>query len=81
VKLSKSPRTGRTVIRLGAADTKLWEDAGSNGHAFRAKVRRTAEDAATKDGKFVEIYASEKKGGWMADQVQPRDLPPGTSRG
>lgn len=82
MKLSKNPRTGRTVIRLGAKDTKSWEDSGPNGHAFRDQVRRAAEKAASKDGKSVEIYASEKAGGWMADQVQPTDdLPPGTSRG
>jgi hypothetical protein len=78
----------RRVIQLGISDTKSWEDSTSNGYAFRSKIRRIAEDLATKAGKSVDIYASEKKGGWMADQVQPRDdlddmgdLPPGTSRG
>ena len=63
----------RRVIRLGRADTRKWEDSGPDGHAFRSKIRKIAEDAATAANKSVEIYASESKGGYIADQVGPRE--------
>ena len=69
----------RQTIRLGGSDTRKWEDSGSSGDSFRRSVRMVAERLANASGKSVEIYASDKAGGWMADQVCPDpDLAPGT---
>jgi hypothetical protein len=61
----------RGVIRLGRADTKLWEYGGPSGFEFRRKIRGVAQKLAQSTGKAVEIYASESAGGWMADQIMP----------
>lgn len=59
-------KTKRTVV-LGHAETKRWEDNGEVGVAFRAEVRKLARALAA--GGQVEVYASARDGGWMADVV------------
>jgi len=66
MKLNKSKR----VITLSRADTKTWQDSGSDGDKFRRLVREIAHHLADANGKSVEIYASASAGGWMCDQIE-----------
>jgi hypothetical protein len=63
--------TSANTIQLSAAETKMWEDGGPDGHTFRSEVRAVARKMASKSGKSVEIYASKSSGGWTADVIAP----------
>jgi hypothetical protein len=73
MKITRGKARG-VVVKLGRADTKLWEDAGPDGVEFRAKVRKDAQDFASGksdlQGQTIEIYASESEGGWLADAIE-----------
>ena len=70
----------KNVIRLNPSETKLWESGAPKGFDFRRAVRDIAYGmlrTTSKQGErgAVEVYASERAGGWMADHLTHHDLP------
>lgn len=63
--------TSKNTIRLSSTETKVWEDGGPDGYAFRSRVRAIASKMANASGKTVEVYASKSSGGWTADVIAP----------
>ncbi len=59
----------RNTIHLSHAETRKWESGTPAGHEFRRRVRDIAHGMAIASNRRVEIYASAKDGGWLADQI------------
>ena len=62
---------GRGSYTMGEKETKTWQSSGPDGYAFRKEVGRRLQAIADKRRKNIELYASARSGGWMAEQYTP----------
>jgi hypothetical protein len=61
----------KRLIILGREDTRAWESGSPDGARLREQVRQAAQKMADEDGRYAQVNACQRAGGWTADIIYP----------